>query len=52
MTEEELKLLISMTKIRKHDLKKAPVDESFIRSIEVLNSESNIVEEFFSFFTF
>ncbi len=52
MTEEEYKLLTKLTKIRDQDFRKAPVDKSFIRSIEILNSKSDIVDELFPFFTF
>lgn len=51
MRDDEIKLLIEFTKIRKSDLlKKAPVDLSFIRFME-LNCQPNVIHKPFPFLT-
>lgn len=52
MTEEEFKLLTKLTKIRDQNLNEAPVDKSFIHSIEILNGKSDVIDEFFPFISF
>ncbi len=45
MTVDELKMLVKFATIRKMDLKDIHLDESFIRLIEILDSESDIIHK-------